>query len=274
MGPGKYFGEIALVQDTLRTATVTAVSRCIILSITKENFSIFFHEAPEAISDFEVKLARYDVQIRSVLYHPIGLTFFRRHCQREYAGENVDFWLCCRDYRHLSIDSMQRQAEEQRRERRRLRLANETAATTAASAASAASAAAGAAADSELTDSDWLDEAEDASDVEFITRLSRVENYSEYVMDQVSTLFTVFAGVKTEHYSKTSHAPLSLTVHQLRSLILMLDIYVSDSMLEELCAHLQESREQILYHHFMQHFLSISSASNVSSSSSSSFRSV
>ena len=45
MGPGKYFGEIALVQDTPRTATVTATTRCIILSITKENFTLFFHES-------------------------------------------------------------------------------------------------------------------------------------------------------------------------------------------------------------------------------------
>ena len=118
MGPGKYFGEIALVQDTARTATVTALTRCIILSITKENFTLFFHEAPEAISDFEIKLARYDVQLRSVLYHPLGLQWFRRHCEREYAGENVDFWLRCREYRHRSMEAMGKEREEKRKVRR------------------------------------------------------------------------------------------------------------------------------------------------------------
>ena len=37
--------------------------RCVILSITKENFEKFFKEAPEAIADFEVKLARYGVSL-------------------------------------------------------------------------------------------------------------------------------------------------------------------------------------------------------------------
>ena len=125
MGPGKYFGEIALVQDTPRTATVTALSRCIILSITKENFQIFFHEAPEAISDFEIKLARYDVALRSVLYHPLGLLYFKRHCEREYAGENVDFWLRCRDFRHLTMEGLGKEREEKRLQRREERLARE-----------------------------------------------------------------------------------------------------------------------------------------------------
>lgn len=34
------------------------MTRCVVMSISKENFSKFFKEAPEAIADFEVKLAR------------------------------------------------------------------------------------------------------------------------------------------------------------------------------------------------------------------------
>jgi CRP-like cAMP-binding protein len=103
MGPGRYFGEIALVQDSVRTATVTCVKRSVVLSISQENFQTFFAAAPEAIADFEVKLARYDVRLRSVLYHPIGLQFFQEHLQREYALENIEFWKELRDFRHLSL---------------------------------------------------------------------------------------------------------------------------------------------------------------------------
>lgn len=92
-----------MVQDTPRTATVTSVSRCVILSITKENFQLFFNEAPEAIADFEVKLARYDVQLRSVLYHQTGLEFFVQHLRSEYSEENIEFWKTCRDFRHLEL---------------------------------------------------------------------------------------------------------------------------------------------------------------------------
>jgi hypothetical protein len=102
MGPGQYFGEIALVQDTPRTATVSTITRAVLLSITKENFGQFFKEAPEAIADFEIKLARYGVQLRSVIYHPLGLEYFTQHLRSEYSEENISFWKECRDYRHLT----------------------------------------------------------------------------------------------------------------------------------------------------------------------------
>ncbi len=96
IGPGKYFGEIALVQERPRTATVITLSRCVILSITKENFQAFFAEAPEAIADFEVKILRAGVQFRSVLYHGLGFDSFLQHCKSEYSTENIEFWRDCR----------------------------------------------------------------------------------------------------------------------------------------------------------------------------------
>ena len=104
MGPGKYFGEIALIRDTKRTATVKTVTRCVILSITKKNFDQFFADAPEALADFEVKLARYDVAMRSVIYHPLGLNYFTKFLEREFSDENIKFWNEARDYRHITED--------------------------------------------------------------------------------------------------------------------------------------------------------------------------
>lgn len=86
------------------------MTRSVVLSITKEKFQLFFEEAPEAIADFEVKLARYDVRLRSVLYHPVGMQFFADHLKREYSEENLEFWKQCRDFRHLSYADVPKDA--------------------------------------------------------------------------------------------------------------------------------------------------------------------
>jgi CRP-like cAMP-binding protein len=111
MGPGKYFGEIALVRDTLRTATITTVSRCVILSITKENFEKFFEEVPEAVADFQVKLARYDAELKHFIHHPLGLEYFTKHLQQEVALENLNFWKDIQKYKTLPEDQKKDEAE-------------------------------------------------------------------------------------------------------------------------------------------------------------------
>jgi len=42
--PGQYFGEIALVQEKPRSATIRAKKRSIVLSISKQDFSRFFKD--------------------------------------------------------------------------------------------------------------------------------------------------------------------------------------------------------------------------------------
>jgi hypothetical protein len=39
-------------------------------------------QTPEALADFEIKLARYDCAMRSVIYHPLGLEFFTRFLEK------------------------------------------------------------------------------------------------------------------------------------------------------------------------------------------------
>ena len=50
MGPGKYFGEVALVSDSVRTATVVTTTRSVIMMITKDKFTGFFQRFPEVWS--------------------------------------------------------------------------------------------------------------------------------------------------------------------------------------------------------------------------------
>ena len=46
LGPGKYFGEIALLEETLRTATVRAVEDSTVLSIARKDFTVLVHNLP------------------------------------------------------------------------------------------------------------------------------------------------------------------------------------------------------------------------------------
>jgi CRP/FNR family transcriptional regulator, cyclic AMP receptor protein len=46
LGPGTFFGEIALVSDTPRTATVVATSPVRLLVITGQSFGRLLHETP------------------------------------------------------------------------------------------------------------------------------------------------------------------------------------------------------------------------------------
>lgn len=47
LGPGQYFGEIALLQDTVRTATVTAVTECQLLTLAAADFRRLLDAHPD-----------------------------------------------------------------------------------------------------------------------------------------------------------------------------------------------------------------------------------
>ena len=58
MGPGDFFGEIALVEDTPRTATVTATTPVRVLVITDRSFRRLLEKQPEIQRKVLVALAQ------------------------------------------------------------------------------------------------------------------------------------------------------------------------------------------------------------------------
>jgi hypothetical protein len=52
----------------------------------------FFEACPEALSDFHVKLARYDITLQTLIYHEEGRKYFTKYLQSEYSEENIKFW--------------------------------------------------------------------------------------------------------------------------------------------------------------------------------------
>lgn len=114
MGPGQYFGEIALVSNQCRSATVTTTSRCVLLKITKAQFDEFFEKAPEANSDFQMKLSGYHVELKVLLFHRDGVKYFEEHLKKEYSQENIHFWKACRKYEQSDIEDEKALHEEAR----------------------------------------------------------------------------------------------------------------------------------------------------------------
>ncbi|HEX5164602.1 MAG TPA: cyclic nucleotide-binding domain-containing protein, partial [Thermomicrobiales bacterium] len=48
LGPGQYFGELSLLTDQPRNASVVAVSRCRVLSLSRDAFETYLAESPAA----------------------------------------------------------------------------------------------------------------------------------------------------------------------------------------------------------------------------------
>lgn len=114
IGPGQYFGEIALVSNQCRSATVTTTSRCVLLKITKAQFDEFFEKAPEANSDFQMKLSGYHVELKVLLFHRDGVKYFEEHLKKEYSQENIHFWKACRKFEQMDIEDEKAVHEEAR----------------------------------------------------------------------------------------------------------------------------------------------------------------
>jgi CRP-like cAMP-binding protein len=91
LGPGSYFGEIALISDKPRAATVEAATSCLLMSFSKLNFmKLFAYQTPEAMADFTLKVMQKRSELKHILAHPTGLRLFTKQLESEYSRENVD----------------------------------------------------------------------------------------------------------------------------------------------------------------------------------------
>ena len=100
---GSYFGEMALVSESPRRATVTSKGRSVLLSIDKENFHNVFGRNSHAISEFNLRLLQENAELHHLLAHSVGESYFRTFLKNERADENIDFWTKVRDFKDSSF---------------------------------------------------------------------------------------------------------------------------------------------------------------------------
>ncbi len=101
---GTYFGEIALITDKTRVATVTAKTKCICLSFHKDTFSNLFAHSSQARADFELKVLGNKVELIHILRHPDGLELFTKHMDKEFCPESIEFWRDVIQLDHIGAD--------------------------------------------------------------------------------------------------------------------------------------------------------------------------
>ena len=90
--PGDYFGELALINDNPRLATITAAESTIVLCISKDHFHDCFENKPDLLSEFIVRMNGRKVELRVLLDHKRSREAFVEHLQQEHGSENLKFY--------------------------------------------------------------------------------------------------------------------------------------------------------------------------------------
>ncbi|GMH75066.1 hypothetical protein TrST_g4995 [Triparma strigata] len=99
---GQFFGEIALVMDSARKATVTTSESTVLLVIDKGTFRAFFNDNARALAEVQVRLLGEKAELHSLLSISASLEVFKDFLDAEHSGENVEFWECVTNFEEES----------------------------------------------------------------------------------------------------------------------------------------------------------------------------
>jgi CRP-like cAMP-binding protein len=97
--PGCFFGEVGLLLDIPRTATIVAEDSSLLLELSQKNFRHFITIVPDMLTKFNTVLLEYNIHLRWFLANPLVLSYFITHCKAEFSTENIEFWMACREFR-------------------------------------------------------------------------------------------------------------------------------------------------------------------------------
>ncbi len=80
--PGDYFGEMALLNNVKRLATIKSLENTTLLKITRENFYECFQEIPEVISEFVVRMKGKNAELKCLLDYPRSKAVFAKYLEQ------------------------------------------------------------------------------------------------------------------------------------------------------------------------------------------------
>jgi len=90
--PGDYFGELALINEMPRLATISTKNRTVVLEISRQEFFDCFQDTPELIAEFLIRMKGKKVDIKSVLSHQKSKKVFKDYLVEYHGVENLLFY--------------------------------------------------------------------------------------------------------------------------------------------------------------------------------------
>lgn len=103
LNSGNFFGEMSLVSDSPRSATVTAIGKTVLLSIGKESFQQIFSSNNNALAEFTLRVMGASSELCHLLAHSVGLSTFKNYLKRNLADENIDFWISVKEFKDKDL---------------------------------------------------------------------------------------------------------------------------------------------------------------------------
>mmetsp|Transcript_26664 Transcript_26664/g.32338 ORF Transcript_26664/g.32338 Transcript_26664/m.32338 type:complete len:645 (+) Transcript_26664:250-2184(+) len=96
---GDYFGELAVINNSKRLATITTLTRVVLLELTSENFHLCFQDKPEIVSEFILRMKGRHIDLKTLMNHKLSRQVFREFLELEHGNENILFYDHVEDYR-------------------------------------------------------------------------------------------------------------------------------------------------------------------------------
>ncbi len=108
----QYFGELALISDERRLATIKCVTKVVCLEFGKDAFNSIFFSSPESVADFAIRLQQENTQLTHVLNHSFANERFRKYLEGEYCQESINFWIAAHQYTKTPTAQRHEMAED------------------------------------------------------------------------------------------------------------------------------------------------------------------
>lgn len=92
LSEGHYFGEVELVQDTVRISSATSKSPVVVLRIGKKRYLKSFYHTHEGLSEFRLRMHGEETPLVFVLRHAKAYDALKLFLESEYSTEGLMFW--------------------------------------------------------------------------------------------------------------------------------------------------------------------------------------